>query len=135
MTANFTQTKKQHNITFVDENGTVLKAATAYDYGTAAADIAKPANPTKASTAQYSYTFAGWSPTVGNVTADATYTATYTPNLRSYTITWKNDDGSTIDTTTVAYGTVPTHADATKAADAQYTYTFDGWDPTPVAVT
>ncbi|MBQ7546857.1 MAG: hypothetical protein IJT41_07825, partial [Clostridia bacterium] len=53
----------------------------------------------------------------------------------SHTITWLNDDGSLIDTTTVDYGTVPTHADATKAEDAQYTYTFSGWTPAIVAVT
>ncbi|MBR1483353.1 MAG: leucine-rich repeat protein [Ruminococcus sp.] len=51
----------------------------------------------------------------------------------TYTITWKNEDGSLIGTTEVEEGVVPTHDDATKEADAQYTYTFAGWDPTPVA--
>ena len=45
------------------------------------------------------------------------------------TITWKNDDGSVIDTTTVAYGEIPTHDDPEKSADEQYTYTFTGWTP------
>ncbi|MBQ3265057.1 MAG: dockerin type I repeat-containing protein [Ruminococcus sp.] len=53
----------------------------------------------------------------------------------NFTITWKNDDGTVIDTTTVAKGDVPTHADATKDATAQYTYTFAGWTPEVVAVT
>lgn len=91
-------------MTFVDEDGTtVLKEATEYVYGTAAADIVKPEDPSKTDTAQYTYTFAGWTPEVVAVNGDATYTATYTPTLRSYTITWKNDDGSVIDTTTVEY--------------------------------
>ena len=67
--------------------------------------------------------------------APISYKATYTETKNSYTITWKNDDGSVIDTTTVEYGVVPTHADATKATTAEYTYTFAGWTPEIVAVT
>ena len=56
-------------------------------------------------------------------------------SIKTYTITWKNDDGTTIDTTTVEHGTVPTHDAVTKAATAEYTYTFKGWTPEPVAAT
>ena len=52
-----------------------------------------------------------------------------------YTITWCNEDNSVIDTTTVEYGLVPTHAAPEKAATAEYTYTFAGWTPEVVAVT
>ena len=48
----------------------------------------------------------------------------YTP---TYTVTWKSDDGSTIDSIEVEAGTVPAHADPAKAVGAQYTYTFSGW--------
>ena len=51
----------------------------------------------------------------------------------TYTITWKNDDGSVIDTTTVAKGEIPTHDDPTKADDDDHTYTFAGWTPEVVA--
>ena len=99
VTANFTRVKKQYNVTFVDEDGeTVLKAATAYDYGTLAADIERPSDPTKAATQQYTYTFDGWSPAVANVTADATYTATYSSTLNPYT--------ATIGVSPADYGTV-----------------------------
>ena len=52
-----------------------------------------------------------------------------------YTITWKDEDGSIIDTTTVAYSDTPTHADPTKDADEKYTYIFAGWTPKVKAVT
>ena len=45
------------------------------------------------------------------------------------TITWFNDDGTKIDTTEVVTGTMPTHADPVKAADAPYRYLFAGWTP------
>ena len=93
------------------------------------------ANPTKPATAEFSYTFTGWTPAVAAVTGDATYTATYNSTRNSYTVTWKNDDGSTIDQTVVEYGVVPTHADPSKPATAEYTYTFTGWTPNVVAVT
>ncbi|MBQ6413997.1 MAG: hypothetical protein IJI19_11040, partial [Ruminococcus sp.] len=54
---------------------------------------------------------------------------------KSYTVTWKNDDGSVIDTTSAAYGTVPTHDDGYKADGADTVYTFSGWTPEVVAVT
>ena len=96
------------------------------------------AAPEKASTDQYSYTFAGWAATAGGevlaplpdvAAGGATYYAVFNQAVRSYTITWKNDDGTTIDTTTVEYGQTPTHADASKVADETYTYEFAGWDP------
>ena len=43
--------------------------------------------PTKESTAEFDYAFAGWDPEIAIVTGDATYTATYTATRRSYTVT------------------------------------------------
>ena len=126
-------------ITWLNEDGSLIDTTTVAG-GTAPTHDAA----TKDATAQYTYTFAGWSDgtttyapddALPEVIRNATYTATFTQTDREYTITWKNDDGSVIDTTTVPYGTVPTHADATKDADAQYSYTFAGWDKEIVAVT
>ena len=52
-----------------------------------------------------------------------------------YLITWKMDDGTVIDQTSVEAGVVPTHEDPTKTATAQYSYTFAGWTPEVVAAT
>ena len=51
------------------------------------------------------------------------------------TITWKLDEDTVIDTTKVPFDAVPTHAAPTKEPDEEYTYTFAGWSPEPVAVT
>ena len=141
-TATYSSTLNQYMIKFVDEDGTtVLKEATAYDYGTAAADIVKPADPTKASTDQYTYIFAGWSPEIADVTGDATYTATYTATVNKYTITFVDEDGTTVlkEATAYDYGTAAVDivkpADPTKASTDQYTYTFAGWDPEIADVT
>ena len=126
--------KKTGTVTFVNDDGTVLKGPDTYNYGDSIATYV--GTPTKAASAEYTYTFVGWDQAIDPVMrGDVTYTATYDSTRRSYTITWLNDDGSPIDTTTVEYGAVPTHADAVKAADAEYTYTFAGWAPAPAAVT
>ena len=63
--AYFTDATNQYEIIFVDEDGsTVLKPATAYDYGTVASGVVQPENePTK-----IGYTFIGWTPEIRDVT-------------------------------------------------------------------
>ncbi len=130
-TATYASHLRSYTVKFLNEDGSLFEEAV-WDYGCLPLITSIP---TKEATAQYTYTFAGWTPTVTNVMGDATYTATFTQTVNTYTITWLNDDETLIDKTTVEYGIVPTHADASKAATAEYTYTFAGWDNTPVAVT
>ena len=128
---------------WVSENGATTNYSKSVTIGQFPVYEGDVAGTNKASTAQYNYTFAGWAATAGGSVVDplpavaaggATYYAVFTPVLRSYTITWKNADGTTIDTTDVEYGTVPTHADASKDADETYRYEFAAWSPTPIAV-
>ena len=124
-TATYTELINQYTVTFVDEDGTVLKAAEAYDYGTAAADIIKPADPSKEASAEYTYAFAGWTPAISDVTANATYKATYTHTPNPYQITWVYDNGSADTVETLAYG-----APIVKPADPEKEgYDFTGWSP------
>ena len=118
-------------ITFMNDDSTVISAQ---QYGYGQMPIA-PEFPTKAATAEYTYTFAGWIPEIVAVIGDATYKATFNATKNSYSITWLNEDGSLIDQTTVEYGVVPTHADPIKENTAENTYTFAGWIPNVVAVT
>lgn len=53
----------------------------------------------------------------------------------TYTITWKNGDGSVLKTETVEENVTPSYSGTTptKADDDNYSYTFSGWTPAPSA--
>ncbi|MBQ9566272.1 MAG: hypothetical protein IJU98_11865, partial [Synergistaceae bacterium] len=122
-----------YKVTWKNEEGTVLKTT----------DVLKGATPsyggtpTKAADEQYTYTFAGWSPTVAAANADTSYTATFSQTVRQYTVTWKNEDGTVLKTDTVDYGEIPSYDGAVpeKAAGEQCIYAFSGWTPEITAVT
>ena len=129
-TATYTSALRKYTVTFLDEDGSTLSSQQ-WNYGaTPTCD-----EPTKPATAQYTYTFAGWTPEVVAVTGNATYTATYTSALRKYTVTFLDEDGSTLSSQQWNYGAIPTCDAPTKPATAQYTYTFAGWNKEVVAVT
>ena len=78
--------------------------------------------PTKTADAMYTYSFAGWSPEISDVTGNVTYTAQFSSTAKSYTITYKVD-GEIYKTESVSYGNSITLSDApTKEG-----YTFSGW--------
>ena len=98
--------------------------------------------PTKASTAQYTYTFAGWSRTIGgavdpdamkNVTADRSLYAAFTATVRKYTVRFYN--GSTLLQTVnnVPYGGSATYTGDTPVNDSGTAST--GWNPEPTNIT
>ena len=97
------------------------------------------------------YTFIGWQPaaSVGSWDQSQIYTAGDYPDawgtvqfnavweVYTYTVEWKNYDGSLLEKDeNVEYGTVPTYDGEVpaKTADAQYTYTFSEWSPVVTAV-
>ena len=123
-----------YTITFVNEDGTELQSGkVAYD----TLPEYTGETPTKAADEQYTYTFAGWDPEITTVTGDATYKATYDRTVNKYTIKFVNEDGTELQSSEIAYGETPAYTGATptKAADAQYTYTFKGWTPEITTVT
>ena len=124
-----------YTVTWVDENGTELEKDENVPYGTTPEYNGE--TPTKASDAQYTYTFNGWTPEVSAVTGDVTYKAVYQQTVNQYTITWKNWDGTELKTEQVAYGEVPAYTGETptRVGDAEHTYTFSGWTPEIQTVT
>ena len=121
---------KTYTITWKNDDGSIIDQ-TEVPYG----QMPTHSIPTKPDTKQHTYTFAGWTPEVVPVTGNATYTATYTSDLRKYAITFLDEDGTTLSAQDWEYGTMPTCDEPTKPSTEQYTYTFAGWTPTIVAVT
>ena len=106
-------TVTKHTVTFKDWNGSVLKTQSVFHGGAATA----PANPTRTG-----YTFTGWDKAFTNVTADLVVTAQYSAN--TYTVTFKDWNGTVLKTQQVQYGGAATApANPTRAG-----YTFTGWD-------
>ena len=132
----YAQTVNTYTVTWMNDDGTELEKDENVEYGTI--PEYRGEMPTKESTEQYTYAFAGWTPEIKVVTGDAEYTATFTDTIRTYTVTWKNWDDTVLETDeNVGYGTTPIYngETPTKPADAQYTYTFTGWVPVVSAVT
>lgn len=132
-------------VNFYDDSGsTLLKTVTVYDGGDTTYGSS---NPTKASTAQYSYSFTGWSLTAGGVAnanalkavvSDRNVYAAFTSTVRKYTVRFYN--GTTLAQTVseVPYGSnasytgdTPAKTDVEKPED----YEFTGWNPSPNGIT
>ena len=129
LTAYFTL--KSYIVTWNANGGTVSPASTTKTHGSTLGTLP---TPTRASTAEYSYTFAGWfTATSGGtqisstttVTGNVTYYAHWTATKRSYTATFNGNGGSTPSPSSItkeyntALGTLPT---CTRTG-----YTFLGW--------
>ena len=129
LTAYFTL--KSYTVTWNANGGTVSPASTTKTHGSTLGTLP---TPIRNSTAEYSYTFAGWftAATGGTqitasttVTKDVTYYAHWTATKRSYTATFNGNGGGTPSPSTItkkyntALGTLPT---CTRTG-----YTFLGW--------
>lgn len=103
--------------------------------------------PSRNSTAQYSYTFAGWSRTPNgeaesdarlNVEADRNVYAAYTATIRKYTVYFVNSSsGSNVTLQTVSnvpYGSNATYT-GTTPVDAENGMDFLNWNPEPINIT
>ena len=119
---------------------TTLQTETISDGG----DGTYSGTPTRTSTAQYSYTFLGWSLDTDSQTAnpnatkgvvgDRTVYAAYSRTLRTYTVRFYN--GSTLLQTVnnVAYGDSATYTGSTPVDPDGEGKEFIGWNPAPTNI-
>ena len=114
-----------YTVVWKNHNGDVLETDENTPYGTI--PTYDGAEPVKDATAEYTYTFAGWTPDVEEVTSDAEYTATFNeiPLVPSvvYIITFDSNGGSDVEVASAGEGeklTKPTNP--TKSG-----YKFVGW--------
>ncbi len=134
-TAQFSQTPRTYTITWMNGDGSTLKTEEVA-YGRTPAYSGT--TPTKPATAEYTYVFNGtWSPSPAPVTGPAAYTAQFNQTDRMYTVIWKDGNGNVLKSEEKTYGSMPSYngATPTKTGNAQYSYTFTGWSPSPSAVT
>ena len=106
---------------------------------------ALPSVPARTQTAQYTYAAAGWNTEEDAQTAnfdastvnlsDLTLYAAYSRTVRSYTVTWLNDDNSTLDTETYQYGATPSYKKGTPVSATDSSKPFQGWSPAIATVT
>lgn len=129
-----TTIKPQFKVTFVNDNGVILDTQYIEQFESAIDPITREENPistpTKDSTIQYNYTFAGWDNALTNIVADRIIVATYTESLREYLIQYVSK-GVTVKSATGLYGdnivydgNVPVYT----AEEPYAFYLFNRWD-------
>lgn len=96
--------EKRFTITWKNWDGSIIQTTDkeghlvdsySVTYGTMAEFLGT--NPTREANVDYTYDFTGWSPTLGPVTQDVTYTATYKEKQRKYTIIFCEEGGTEIE--------------------------------------
>ena len=115
-----------YTVVFLDGDGSTLDTQSVLEGGSATEPTEEP---TKAPTAEYSYTFTNWDQDFDNVTSNMVINPVFAQTVNQYTVTFQDYDGTVLDTQSVDYGSgaiEPTQP--TRAGDAEHSYTFDHWD-------
>lgn len=133
--------EQRFTITWLNWNGDTIKSYT-YDpnsgepaevpysvtYGTMAEYLGE--NPTREPNIDYTYDFTGWTPALGKVTSDVTYTATYSKQPRKYTIIFTTEGGTEIERHFLTHNELP----VCENVPTQTGFTLQ-WEPALAAVT
>lgn len=134
LTIEATTIKPQFKVTFVNDDGTVLDTQYIEQFESAVDPTTREENPisipTKDSTIQYSYAFAGWDSSLANIVGDRIITATYTESLREYTVKYVSK-GVVVKTASGLYGDNIVYDGETPVYTAEEPYAFywfNRWD-------
>lgn len=134
-TAHFYEKYYEYNITFKNDDGTILESKNWIAGTTPSYEGTPTKNPTAAETFKFKGT---WTPNIATVSGPATYVAQYNATPRKYTVTFMNYDMSVLGTAEVPYGSTPTRAtyleavaplkdDPYKPDNSAYVFEFAGW--------
>ena len=121
----------EYAIRFVDYDGTELQSGLVEVGELPEYNGAEPAKKQTdyASNKEFSYIFDHWSPNVSKVTQAMTYTAVYREEAKTYTVTFRNENSSIIETRSYHYGETPVCTNPpTKPNTAEWTYQL-AWTP------
>ena len=130
-------------ITYYNYDGTQLWEETVLDNGDG---NYKGTTPTREATAQYKYTFSGWTTEFGsndveadalkNIGADRKVYACFSSEIQKYTVRFYNDSTLLYTALNVPYGSIATYAGSTSTSnlkksgvDDPENYKFNGWVP------
>ena len=98
-TANYTATRNSYTITWLNDDGGLIDT-TIVEYG----QLPSHSDPSKENTAEFIYTFAGWTPEIDNVTGDATYQAVFDEERIEHVVSFDANGGHTAPEAQVKYG-------------------------------
>ena len=120
--------RKVRSYTVTWKNGSTTLKTETYQYGTT------PQFTGTMPKDSYGYVATGWSPAIGPVTGNTTYTATFKP---VYTATFVNDDGAQLYQKKFQKDVTPTYSGNTPVNSQQLEdgeFTFIGWSPALSAI-
>lgn len=127
----------QYSVDMYSEDGTTLLKSNSVTAGANCPSY----TPTKASTAQYTYTFAGWATSVGgqvvsnalnNIQSDKKLYAVFNATLRKYTVRFYNESTLLQTVQNVSYGGTATYTGSEPTKEG---YEFAGWSPSNTNIT
>lgn len=127
----------QYSVDMYSEDGTTLLKSNSVTAGQNCPSY----TPTKASTAQYTYSFAGWATSPGgpvvsgvlnNIQSDKQLYAVFNSTLRTYTVYFYNESTLLQTVNNVPYGGT---ANYTGSEPTKEGYEFSGWSPSNTNIT